>query len=84
MLDFFNLLKAQFIHLRAIPINPVKVFDGYNLNVRNPKVRAVTPFLQKIYWDHGWPGLERYHKKECLETVEKYLREQFDEAWDNI
>jgi hypothetical protein len=53
VLDFFNLLKIQFIHLRAIPISPVKVFDGYNLNFRNPKVRSVTPFLQKIYRNYG-------------------------------
>jgi hypothetical protein len=53
VLDFFNLLKVQFTHFRAIPISPVKVFDGYNLNFRNPKVRSATPFLQKIYRDHG-------------------------------
>jgi hypothetical protein len=38
--------------------------------------------LQEIYREHGWPDLDRYRKRECLEAVQEALEERYpDEAY---
>jgi hypothetical protein len=64
--DFFEILKDQFRELHYVPISGERVLDA---NSRFPPDEGMIPALQEIYREHGWPDLERYRKRECLEVV---------------
>ncbi|KAI1403244.1 hypothetical protein F4819DRAFT_237305 [Hypoxylon fuscum] len=76
--DFFELLKDQFRQLKFIPISPHTVTDVY---IQGRRSEGMIPMLQEIYHEHGWPDLERYRKRECLDAIQKALEERYpDEA----
>ncbi|KAL2023304.1 hypothetical protein VTK56DRAFT_3042 [Thermocarpiscus australiensis] len=78
--DFFELLKNHFRRLRTVPVSPVTVYDLDNLRPHR-KVAAAMPLVQSIYRDHGWPGLDRYRKEECLQAVQAMLKERCGEDY---
>jgi hypothetical protein len=73
--DFFEVLKDQYRELCFVPTSPRIVLDTYTtLAVGTDGMIAL---LQDIYHEHGWPGLARYRKQECLQAVQKALEEQY-------
>ncbi|KAI1334953.1 hypothetical protein F5Y15DRAFT_263270 [Xylariaceae sp. FL0016] len=77
--EFFELLKDQFLELKFIPISPYSVISAYV--ERGTRSHGMIPMLQNIYREHGWPDLDAFRKKECLEAVQRALEERFpDEA----
>jgi hypothetical protein len=75
IVDFFQLLKNEFLKLNAIPTNSLEVIDVYAGPA--PGTDGMIAMLQDIYREHGWPDLERYRKRECLEAVQKAMRERY-------
>jgi hypothetical protein len=71
--DFFELLKDQFRELSFIPTSPRTVLDADS--IYGPDEEGLIPMLQDIYRQHGWPDLERYRKRECLQAVQAALVE---------
>jgi len=78
--DFFELLKDQFRELRFIPISPHTVTSVYVQ--RDNRSEGMISMLQNIYREHGWPDLERYRKRECLEAVQRALEDRYPEEAD--
>ncbi|KAI1800389.1 hypothetical protein F4811DRAFT_33716 [Daldinia bambusicola] len=78
--DFFEMLKDQFRDLKFIPISSQRVIDMYTM--RGSDADGMIPMLQNIYREHGWPDLERYHKRECLEAVHAALEERYPDYAD--
>ncbi|KAJ8121378.1 hypothetical protein ONZ43_g2152 [Nemania bipapillata] len=77
--DFFELLKEQFRQLVFIPISPYTVTSVFVQ--RSQELEGMVPMLQEIYREHGWPDIEQYRKRECLEAVQRALEERYpDEA----
>ncbi|RYO76324.1 hypothetical protein DL762_009826 [Monosporascus cannonballus] len=70
--DFFEVLKDEFRKLHFIPKSSRSVVDIYTTF---PDSDEVIPVMQDIYRRHGWPDLQRYRKRECLEA----LRERYSE-----
>ncbi|KAL7629536.1 hypothetical protein AAE478_001057 [Parahypoxylon ruwenzoriense] len=78
--DFFEVLKDQFRALHFIPISSRSVLDVYAILGRS--TNGMIPMLQDIYRQHGWPEIERYHKRECLEAVQSALEERYPNSAD--
>jgi hypothetical protein len=38
---------------------------------------GMIPMVQGIYREHGWPSLEQYRKRECLEAVNAALKKWY-------
>lgn len=74
--DFFDMLKDQFRELRFVPISSRSVKDVYS------SADGMIPMLQHIYREHGWPDLQRYHKRECLAAVQTALEERYPMSAD--
>ncbi|KAI0109822.1 hypothetical protein F4814DRAFT_461062 [Daldinia grandis] len=72
--DFFGALENQFRELRIIPTSLGTVLDVYT---NGPGSDSMISMLQDIYREHGWPGLKRYHKKECPEAMQTALEERY-------
>jgi hypothetical protein len=73
--DFFETLKDQFRDLHYVPISELSVIDEYSVLL--PGSDGMIAMLQDIYRKHGWPDIERYRKKECMEAVQKALKERY-------
>ncbi|KAK1767570.1 hypothetical protein QBC33DRAFT_569894 [Phialemonium atrogriseum] len=73
--DFFEVLKDQFRELHFIPITSRNVVDIWA--TLHPSADGMVAMVQSIYRTHGWPNLERYRKRECLEAVQKALQERY-------
>lgn len=73
--DFFEVLKDQFRKLHFVPLSPRLVMDGHTPVTGRDE--GMIPMVQDIYRKHGWPDLERYHKRECLEAVRAALNERY-------
>ncbi|KAI6086087.1 hypothetical protein F4821DRAFT_260380 [Hypoxylon rubiginosum] len=78
--DFFELLKDQFRELNFIPISPHTVISVFVQ--RGQRSEGMISMLREIYQEHGWPDLERYRKRECLEAVQKALEERYPDQAD--
>ncbi|OAX82109.1 hypothetical protein ACJ72_03544 [Emergomyces africanus] len=67
IVDFFKILNDQYSDLHFIPVNSRTVVDVYaTLSHGND---GMIETFQKIYREHGWPDLERYRKRECMEAI---------------
>ncbi|KAI8960797.1 hypothetical protein F5Y11DRAFT_358166 [Daldinia sp. FL1419] len=73
--DFFGVLEDQFRELKFIPTSSRTVMDVYT--TPGPYSDGMIPMLRDIYREHGWPDLERYRKRECLEAVQMALEERY-------
>ena len=73
--DFFEMLKDQFRDLHYVPISELSVIDEYS--ILRPGSDGMLAMLQDIYRKHGWPDLEGYRKKECLQAVQTALKERY-------
>ncbi|PGG99157.1 hypothetical protein GX51_06416 [Blastomyces parvus] len=73
--DFFAVLKDQYRDLHFIPLNSRTVVDVYATLSHGSD--GMVEMLQKIYRDHGWPNLERYRKRECMEAIRIALEENY-------
>ncbi|KAF2729335.1 hypothetical protein EJ04DRAFT_502520 [Polyplosphaeria fusca] len=78
--DFFEMMKDQYRKLHFIPISPRMVIDEREILQYGPE--GMIQGLQKIFREHGWPDLERYCKKECLDAVQAFLEEHYPEEAD--
>ncbi|KAI1772845.1 hypothetical protein F4818DRAFT_126372 [Hypoxylon cercidicola] len=78
--DFFELLKDQFRELKFIPISPHTVTSVYVQ--RDQRSEGMIPMLRDIYWEHGWPDLEHYRKRECIQAIQNALEERFPHEAD--
>lgn len=78
--DFFEILKDQFRNLKWIPISQHVVWNVSSSCA--PDCEGMIPILQDIYRQHGWPDFSRYRKLECLETVQKFLKERYPSCAD--
>ncbi|KAH7085639.1 hypothetical protein BKA63DRAFT_500056 [Paraphoma chrysanthemicola] len=74
--DFFQMLKEQFRNLRFIPINSRQVISDYTACSEDGEMEAT---LQAIYREHGWPDLERYEKRKCLNAVQQVMHERYSD-----
>jgi hypothetical protein len=80
VVDFFELLKDQFLQLFSVPVSPTSVRDIGDGFV--PEVEGALPLAQAIYREHGWPDLNRYRKDTCLKAVRERLEERYgEECW---
>lgn len=73
--DFFEVLKDQFRTLHWIPISPQTVRIAKNSEPLGST--GMSPMLQNIYRQHGWPDLAVYRKAECMEAVRKAMEEKY-------
>ncbi|OBT49596.1 hypothetical protein VE04_10008 [Pseudogymnoascus sp. 24MN13] len=73
--DFFEVFKDQFRKLNFVPISPRLVMDDYTPATGDDD--GMVPMVQDIYREHGWPDLQRYRKRECLEAVRAALKERY-------
>lgn len=73
--DFFEVLKEEFRQLHFIPLSSRLVIDTYS--TWGPNLDGMVVMLQDIYRAHGWPNLEQYRKRECLEAVQRALEERY-------
>ncbi|KAJ2991692.1 hypothetical protein NUW58_g2207 [Xylaria curta] len=78
--DFFEVLKEQFRQLNYIPISPYTVTSASVQ--RGPGKAGLIPMLREIYQEHGWPDLQQYRKKDCLEAVQRALEERYPDEVD--
>ncbi|KAK4244021.1 hypothetical protein C7999DRAFT_44271 [Corynascus novoguineensis] len=67
--DFFELLKDLFRQLFYVPVGPRAVLYAKAL-------KEVMPMLEAIYREHGWPDIERYRKRECLNAIQSLMEER--------
>ncbi|PIA88777.1 hypothetical protein CB0940_07717 [Cercospora beticola] len=65
---FFEVLKDQFLRLKWFPCDDKRLWDSTIPGSEDLHVR-----LRRVFYEHGWPDLERYRKKECLEAVEREI-----------
>lgn len=63
--DFFEVLKDQFRTLRFLPQNNGEVGN------RGCMAPGHGEEIESTFREHGWPDLERYRKRECMEALEK-------------
>lgn len=79
--DFFEILKDQFRELQFIPTSSEHILDiddpPYGLSADS----LMIPMLRDIYLQHGWPDLYQYRKRECLEAVERALKERYPDFY---
>jgi hypothetical protein len=77
--DFFEMLKNQFRDLNFVPKNNHQIVDVWTTTHYDghPIPSGIPELLQPIYRKHGWPNLQAYRKEECLEEVERVLKEKF-------
>lgn len=73
--DFFELLKDQFRKLHYVPMSAKTVKDVYA--TLGPDKDGMLVMLQGIYPEHGWPDLEAYRKRQCLQAVQAALKERY-------
>ena len=66
--DFFEVLKDHFRRLVFVPFSTSSVYYCFKPNSQVDRLR-------QIYRNHGWPDLERYRKKECMEAVGTAMKE---------
>jgi hypothetical protein len=69
--DFFELLKEQYLKLRFVPSSKKGVEEYYfsTQHKQDEEISKMLVELRSIYREHGWPDLERYCKRECLNAV---------------
>ncbi|KAK4107297.1 hypothetical protein N656DRAFT_785404 [Canariomyces notabilis] len=80
VVDFFELLKDQFLQLFSLPVSPTSVRDMGD--GKPAEVEGALPLVQAIYREHGWPDLNRYRKDTCLKAVRERLEERYgEECW---
>lgn len=80
--DFFGILKKQFLTLRWVPSSQFAVrSDEWSEGL--PGEKNMTATCQRIFRSHGWPGLERYSKSECLAEVKETMEEHYDDYLDH-
>jgi hypothetical protein len=79
--EFFKVLKDQFRELQFFPVGPRSVKEVYVI-YDSSKDRMIE-MLQNIYREHGWPDLQYYRKRGCLEAVYKALEERYPGVPDN-
>lgn len=71
---FFEMLKKQYRELKWIPTSARRVLAS-DFSFGDDQ-EGMIDMLRGIYREHGWGG-EGYRKRECLEAVEKALKEQY-------
>lgn len=76
--DFFEILKDQFRGLHFVPMCSWLVVDVYTGLAFGTD--GMVPMLQDVYREHGWPDLERYRKRECLQAVQAALEERYPDS----
>lgn len=73
-----SLISSRFLRIRELHFIPtssrsvVDVWTGLGVGTD-----GMVAMLQDIYREHGWPDLERYRKRECLEAVQTALEERY-------
>lgn len=72
VVDFLDMLKNQFRELRFVPLSEHVVNDMYT--TYGEESEKMVEMVQEIYREHGWPGLERYRKRQCLQAVKTALK----------
>jgi hypothetical protein len=73
--SFFEVLKDQFRALNFIPISEYVVLDVHTL--LPAAIKGLREMVQDIYRAHGWPDMQLYHKRECLDAVRKAIEERY-------
>ncbi|KAB5570100.1 hypothetical protein GE09DRAFT_696008 [Coniochaeta sp. 2T2.1] len=74
--DFFQAMKDQFQKLEWIPISS-QVLVAASTGRENREMDAMARILRDIYHQHGWPDLVKYRKSECLEAVQRVVKEHY-------
>ncbi len=75
------MLREQFELLHFEPLSSRTVVDVYT--TWSERDKGMVPMVQDIYRAHGWPDLDRYRKKECLEAVQAALEEHYPDHADD-
>jgi len=73
--DFFEIFKDEFRKLNWIPISHHTVWNASD--PEGPGEAGMVPMLREIYRQHHWPDLALYRKSECLEAVQKAMKEKY-------
>lgn len=79
--DFFATLKHNLKELHFVLMSKRRVVDEWYGSEANG-LNAVE-MVKGIYRAYGWPDLELYRKKDCLEAIHKALAEHFPGEWDS-
>ena len=74
IVDLFEMLKANFKTLNFVPFKSDRVRAAWYWDTAEGKKELKE--VQKIYRDHGWPDLTRYHKDDCLAAIEAMLKDR--------
>jgi hypothetical protein len=80
---FFEMLKNHCRRLRFIPKDTENLINTWTdlTEDRDPIPEGIPELLQSIYHKHGWPDLNRYCKRECLDEVKQKLQEKYPEHY---
>lgn len=76
---FLRDAEDQFRKLNHIPTNEKEVTEVYISHDRNMK--DTLDEIEVVYRDHGWPDLERYRKRDCINSVREILEKRGLRAW---
>jgi hypothetical protein len=63
--------------MNFIPQNSRDVIDVEN--GLGPGTEAVIVMQRRIFREHGWPDLEIYNKKKCLDALQTAMEQQYSE-----
>lgn len=72
VVDFFRLLKEQFLQLRCVPVKEMRVEEAW---VEEPEPEVA--LVRDVYRAHGWPDLENFRKEECMAAIRAALMEKY-------
>lgn len=74
--EFFEMWKDQFRELRFVPVGRgSQVKDAYT--TYHPSLDGLIEMLRGIYREHGWPDLATYRKEECMQAIQRALKERY-------
>lgn len=74
IVDFFTMLKEQFLDLKWLPVNKRQVVGRYAEWDEDGEVESI---VRGIYRGHGSLDLGRYRKGECVRLVERTVEERY-------
>ena len=73
--EFFEELKGRFRRLEFVPVSGRRVVHVWMRG--DAEFEGMVARVREVYREFGWPDLERYDKRACLEAIGRVLKEEF-------
>ncbi|KAH0278070.1 hypothetical protein KCU91_g2749, partial [Aureobasidium melanogenum] len=78
--DFFEVLKNRYRILKYLPFHERRIEEWFDIYKEGDGPNGGRPILRsvrKIYQEQGWPDLSVYKKNECLDKIDKTIKDHF-------